>query len=308
MEHLQNLVYYCSVSKGPVILAQYNPRGDAEVQEIAAECLERVPPFHSRFTHATNNRRYSFLIDSGVVFCAIVDEALPKGDGFAFLEHVRDEFNRLLKAKGLGNRKDETLLQDRGLNEDLGPVFRRLAAPLMGISRAEKIRKEEQEEEARALHEEEEVAFFDPSAAASALLSEKPPQSESNSRPKKDKKSLFPMSPRLGKGNKHEKKKVRDQRTEVKEIMMENCSKGLEKGHRLEVTVDGSSGGGGGGASPVSSMALQRSASMRNKGQQIAQRMWWRNVKVVLLLDVIVCAILFAVWLCICKGFECISE
>lgn len=295
MESLRNLVYYFCVSRGPVIIAQYNDLGDAELQAIAVECLDSAPPFHSRFTHTTKNKRYSFLMDSEYVYYAIVDEALGKVKVFAFLEQVRDEFKRLLKAKGLLNSKDETL-QDCGLGDDFAPTFRRLVAPLVGIPQTEKFRMEEEAASARQEEDETETEVCSPTA--SAPLYGKP---QPDSKPRKDKKSLCSISPLMLKANKHEKKKVRDQVTQVREIMMESSGRPLDNGQKLEVTVDGNTGG-------ASALSLQRTASMRTKGQQIAQRMWWRNVRVVLLLDFVVCTVLFIVWLCICRGFKCISD
>lgn len=295
MEPMRNLVYYSCVSKGPVIVAQYNGLGDADLQAIATECLDRVPPYHSRFTHATKNRRYSFLMDSEFVFCAIVDEALGKVAVFAFLEQVRNEFKRLLRAKGLLNIKDETL-QGCGLGDDFAHTFKRLVAPLVGIPQTEKCKMEEEAASARQGEDETETEVCSPTASAPLYGRPQP-----DSKPRKDKRSLCSISPLLLKSNKHEKKKVRDQLTQVEEIMMESSGKALDKGQKLEVTVDGNTGG-------ASGMSLQRTASMRTKGQQIAQRMWWRNVRVVLLLDFVVCAILFVVWLCVCRGFKCVSD
>ncbi|XP_059459678.1 phytolongin Phyl2.2 [Corylus avellana] len=41
--------------------------------------------------------------------------------------------------------------------------------------------------------------------------------------------------------------------------------------------------------------------------RQKAKNIWRKHVWVVLLLDFLVCAILFAVWLWVCRGFECLS-
>lgn len=295
MESLRKLVYYACVSRGPVIVAEYNDLGDAEQLAIAVECLGRAPPFHSRFTHTIKNRRYSFLMDSEFVYYAIVDEALPKVKVFSFLEQVRDEFKRLLRAKGLSNSKDE-ILQGCGLGDDFASTFRRLVAPLVGIPQTEKRRMEEEEASARREEDETETEVCSPTA--SAPLYGKP---QPDSKPKKDKKSLCSIPPLILKTNKHEKKKVRDQVTQVREIIMESSGKALDNGQKLEVTVDGNTGG-------AAALSLQRTASMRTKGQQIAQRMWWRNVRVVLLLDFVVCTILFVVWLCICRGFKCVSD
>jgi vesicle-associated membrane protein 7 len=84
--------------------------------------------------------------------------------------------------------------------------------------------------------------------------------------------------------------------TKVKEIMMENSGKALDKGQKLDVMVEV-------GSTPESGHHLQKSASARLH----AHRMWWSNVKLVLILDAVVCAILFAIWLGICKGFQCVK-
>ncbi|XP_058095881.1 phytolongin Phyl1.2-like [Magnolia sinica] len=43
-------------------------------------------------------------------------------------------------------------------------------------------------------------------------------------------------------------------------------------------------------------------------GRQQAGRMWRRHVRIVLLIDFVVCCILFGVWLSICKGFRCVER
>lgn len=83
---------------------------------------------------------------------------------------------------------------------------------------------------------------------------------------------------------------------QVKEIMMtnsNNSSKALDKGHKY----DQASGGN-----------RSSDSEPRNKGRQYASRMWWRNVKLVLILDLVVCCILFAIWLGICRGFSCVQS
>jgi len=41
--------------------------------------------------------------------------------------------------------------------------------------------------------------------------------------------------------------------------------------------------------------------------RQKAKQIWRKHVWVVLLLDLLVCAVLFAVWLWVCRGFECLA-
>eukprot|EP00252_Welwitschia_mirabilis_P010234 TRINITY_DN23412_c0_g1_i1.p1 TRINITY_DN23412_c0_g1~~TRINITY_DN23412_c0_g1_i1.p1 ORF type:complete len:303 (+),score=33.56 TRINITY_DN23412_c0_g1_i1:199-1107(+) len=302
MDSLRNLVHYSCVSRGPVILARYDDSADSELRKMAAECVDKAPPHHSRFSHTACKRRYSFLIEADFVFFAIVDEALAKSRVYGFLEQARDEFRTVLKGKGLTTNVKDDILKGSGLNEDFTCVFRRLVAPLVGIPQnliVEEDSAPKSVETTSGSVEEEEAS----SPTASALLQEK---RECDFSMKKDKK-FCPLLPKAGK---HEKKKVRDQITETKEIA--NDSGG--KGQKIEVTVEGNDGFSSWNRENVGSdgslgVSLQRrDAGMRSKGQQLAQRMWWRNVRVVLLLDVAVCAILFAIWLGICNGFNCISE
>lgn len=81
---------------------------------------------------------------------------------------------------------------------------------------------------------------------------------------------------------------------QVKEIMMTNSGKALDKCQKLE---------GGGGSSD-----MDHAGTRKMKGRQVASRMWWRNVKLVLILDLVVCCVLFAIWLGICKGFNCVKS
>lgn len=49
------------------------------------------------------------------------------------------------------------------------------------------------------------------------------------------------------------------------------------------------------------------SFSEKGGGRERARRVWRRHVKVVLVIDFLVCLVLFGVWLSICKGFQCIT-
>eukprot|EP01018_Ginkgo_biloba_P024779 Gb_39006 [translate_table: standard] len=289
MGPLLNLVYFSCVSKAAMILAEHSD-GDAELEELAAQCLERVPPLHSRFTHTTRRRMYSFLMDGPFIYCAIVDEALEKPQVFAFLEHVRDEFKKLLKNKSLEG------FSSCCFDEEFGPVYRRLVAPLVGFPQMEKDRMAGEETTAQPVITRQNEVFSSPTA--SVPLYDNPPMGDFNNH----KPLLGNTNNNNDKEKQKKNKRAKDQMTEVRDIIMENSDKAMDKGKKLEIMVDGNRPGG------LSTMSLQKSASFRSKGQQLAQRMWWRNVRLVLLIDVVVCAILFGVWLGICHGFRCISE
>ncbi|GLJ18669.1 hypothetical protein SUGI_0333030 [Cryptomeria japonica] len=298
---MQNLVYYSCVSRATTILAEHS-EGDLELEELATQCLEKIPPLHSRFTHTTRKKMFNFLMDGPFVYFAIVDEALGKSKAFSFLENVRDEFKKLLKAKG--NCSDGLLFSSCCFRDEFGPVYKKLVSPLVGVPQIEKDRILEEEMAAPATqsgiitHQSPQV-FSSPTDASMPLYDNAHVGGDSNNRP------LLGGHEKKKNAN---KKKNKDHVTEIRDIVMENSGKALDinKGNsnRVEIVMDGNRSGG---ALPTP-LSLQKSASFRSKGQQVAQRMWWRNVRLVLFIDVVVCAILFGVWLGICNGFKCISE
>ncbi|KAL5230134.1 hypothetical protein ABZP36_028910 [Zizania latifolia] len=58
----------------------------------------------------------------------------------------------------------------------------------------------------------------------------------------------------------------------------------------------------------VGGMSLERSTSQpRLRWQQSSWSLWLRTVKIVIIIDSIICLLLFAAWLAVCKGFQCVS-
>ncbi|XP_062192729.1 phytolongin Phyl1.1-like [Phragmites australis] len=58
----------------------------------------------------------------------------------------------------------------------------------------------------------------------------------------------------------------------------------------------------------VGGMSLERSSSQsRLRRQQPSRSLWMRHVKIIIIVDVVICLVLFAAWLAICKGFQCVS-
>lgn len=114
MGSVTNLVYYASVARGSTVLADYKKSKEDLADIAVAECLEKVPPFHNKFTYTMKQRMFIFLMDGPLTYCAIVDEALGKLKGTQFLELVRDEFKLLLRSRGL----DASRLERNALNSD----------------------------------------------------------------------------------------------------------------------------------------------------------------------------------------------
>ncbi|KAF6154694.1 hypothetical protein GIB67_000578 [Kingdonia uniflora] len=54
-------------------------------------------------------------------------------------------------------------------------------------------------------------------------------------------------------------------------------------------------------------LSREFSIALQKTGRHSAKKVWRRHVWIVLLIDFIVCCILFGIWLWICKGFKCIA-
>lgn len=42
-------------------------------------------------------------------------------------------------------------------------------------------------------------------------------------------------------------------------------------------------------------------------GRKSMQRIWRQQVRMVLIIDLVVCSLLFGIWLSVCKGFQCVG-
>ncbi|XP_026664301.1 phytolongin Phyl1.1-like [Phoenix dactylifera] len=105
--------------------------------------------------------------------------------------------------------------------------------------------------------------------------------------------SISGRTPLLG-NSKHDKRKMKDKVVENHEV----CEDRIDRGVKINMPPE-----------PVGSMPLQKSSSLRRtQAPQVGQRLWWRHVKLVVAADIILCLVLFGVWLAVCKGFKCISD
>lgn len=57
--------------------------------------------------------------------------------------------------------------------------------------------------------------------------------------------------------------------------------------------------------SPASAAASPTAAQLQMKKRRA--KVWWRHVKVVMVVDLFLCFILFAIWMAVCRGFHCLS-
>ncbi|KAK1276183.1 putative VAMP-like protein [Acorus gramineus] len=111
-------------------------------------------------------------------------------------------------------------------------------------------------------------------------------------------------APLLGRPSKNERKKMKDRGVDAREGGSDERTVRIDVDHESHGANSGVSGGGGSGAV----ISLQKSSSSnRVRAQQGARRVWWRQVRIIVAIDVVVCLLLFGVWLAVCKGFRCVS-
>lgn len=277
VESIQNKVYYCCVSKGNHILYAYCG-GDQEIENVAALCLEEAPSFHRWYFETLGKKTYGFFMEDGYVYFTIVDEGLGNSVVLRFLEHVRDEFRKVARK---GSRGILPNMNSIYIQEKLVPVIRNLINSLENVSHGGSNWRDE--------------------TSSSSHVDLSPSPSNLNGQIEGASSTKAPL---LGKSSKPEKKKVKDHVIAMRDVELEEHRKSTDRGTRVDSgNLDGISQGGAG--APGSLQKDMGSMRMRSSSQNIRKK-WWRQVRIVLAIDVAVCVILFAIWLVICHGISCI--
>lgn len=277
MDSIQNKVHYCCVSKGNNILYVYSG-GDQEVENVAALCLGRAPPFHRWYFETVGKRTFGFFIEDGYVYFTIVAKGLGNSVVLRFLEHVRDEFKKLVRK---GSRGILPNMNSISIQEKLVPVVRVLITSLESVSHGSSNWRDE--------------------TSSSFNVDQSPSPTNLNGQIEGTSSTKAPL---LGKSNKPDKKKVKDHVITMRDVELEEHRKSTERGARVD-------SGNPDCVSPSvtgASASLQKdTGSMRiRSAPQNVRKKWWRQVRIVLAIDAVVCIILFIIWLVICRGISCI--
>ncbi|MCO5600569.1 hypothetical protein L7F22_054683 [Adiantum nelumboides] len=293
MGPLPNLIYYASVCTSALdTIAEYLD-GDAELPRMALNCLQLLPPYHSRLSHTTNRRMFACIIDQPFLYCTIADEALNRSSVMSFLEQVQQEF--MLYATATGCLADHGKWEAHSLDVTFDSIFRRLVSPFVGIPQEEK--------DCIAAEPSNNQMYTDVEADVESGLGNTYYDRYNHASPCHDMSSgsrstSIPLISKTS-STKYKHKKNKDEARDASEKVEDNKGRPFDKVHKLEITGDITG----------PKTQLQRLGSSRSfKGQQVAQRMWWRSVKIVLMLDAFICLILFCIWLGICRGFSCTKD
>lgn len=241
-------------------------RGDHQLETLAALCLEKTPPYHRWYFETMGGKTYGFLIEDGCVYFTIVDKGLANPGVLRFLENVRDAFK---KASKRGFRGSFSSMSSTSVQEQLVPVIRNLIASLEHVS--------------HNWHAE----------AHSSHVGLSPSPSDVNAQTK---------APLLG--SKQDKKKQKEHAIAVRDIEMEEHRRSADRGARAESGPMDANNHNGAGSS-ISTQKDYSSTRSRSIPQNMRKK-WWRQVRIVLAIDAAVCLLLFAIWLCICRGLSCL--
>ncbi|KAJ6877693.1 phytolongin Phyl1.1-like [Populus alba x Populus x berolinensis] len=274
MSSMHNTVHYCCVAKGNRTLYVYSG-ADIEIENVAALCLERPPSYHKWYFETIAKKTFGFFIEDGFVYFTIVDEGLGNPGVLQFLEHVRDEFKKVARK---GSRGSFSGMNSINIQEQLVPVIRRLITSLEHVS----------------------SNGWAGESSSSDNLGLSPSPVNANGQIEVVSSTKAPL---LGKPNKQDKRKSKDHAITIRDIELEEHRKSTDRGAKLDSTTLDSNNQAGVG----SSISLQKDlGSMRIRASsQSIRKKWWRQVRIVLAIDVAICLILFVIWLSICGGFGC---
>uniref|UniRef100_A0ACD5WFZ9 Uncharacterized protein n=1 Tax=Avena sativa TaxID=4498 RepID=A0ACD5WFZ9_AVESA len=87
--------------------------------------------------------------------------------------------------------------------------------------------------------------------------------------------------------------KVQAQVSEVKNVMMENIEKVLDRGEKIELLVD------------KTENLRSQAQDFRQQGTQVRRKMWLQNMKIKLIVLGIIIALILIIILSVCHGFKC---
>uniref|UniRef100_A0A7C9CRR3 Longin domain-containing protein n=3 Tax=Opuntia streptacantha TaxID=393608 RepID=A0A7C9CRR3_OPUST len=112
----QNLIY-SFVARGNVILAEYT-EFTGNFTSIASQCLQKLPATNNKFTYNCDGHTFNFLVSDGFTYCVVAVESVGRQIPMAFLERVKDDFN-----KRYSGGKAATAAA-KSLNREFGPKLK----------------------------------------------------------------------------------------------------------------------------------------------------------------------------------------
>ncbi|KAH6770207.1 vesicle-associated membrane protein 726 [Perilla frutescens var. hirtella] len=113
----QQELIYSFVARGTVILAEYT-EFKGNFTSVASQCLQKLPASSNKFTYNCDGHTFNYHVENGFTYCVVAVESTGRQLPIAFLERVKEDFN-----KRYGGGKAATAGQN-SLNKEFGPKLK----------------------------------------------------------------------------------------------------------------------------------------------------------------------------------------
>ncbi|KAI8537926.1 hypothetical protein RHMOL_Rhmol09G0062100 [Rhododendron molle] len=113
----QQSLIYSFVARGTVVLAEYT-EFTGNFTGIASQCLQKLPATNNKFTYNCDGHTFNYLVENGFTYCVVAVESSGRQIPIAFLERVKDDFN-----KRYAGGKAATAVA-KSLNKEFGPKLK----------------------------------------------------------------------------------------------------------------------------------------------------------------------------------------
>ncbi|KAF2314121.1 hypothetical protein GH714_022414 [Hevea brasiliensis] len=89
----QQSLIYSFVARGTVILVEYT-EFTGNFTSIASQCLQKLPSSSNKFTYNCDGHTFNYLVENGFTYCVVAVESAGRQIPIAFLERVKEDFNK----------------------------------------------------------------------------------------------------------------------------------------------------------------------------------------------------------------------
>ncbi|KAL8162885.1 hypothetical protein V2J09_014374 [Rumex salicifolius] len=113
----QQTLIYSLVARGTVVLAEYT-EFSGNFNSVATQCLQKLPASNNKFTYNCDGHTFNYLAENGFTYCVVATESAGRQLPIAFLERVKEDFNKRYGGGKASNTKAN------GLNKEFGPKLK----------------------------------------------------------------------------------------------------------------------------------------------------------------------------------------
>ncbi|GKU98612.1 hypothetical protein SLEP1_g11596 [Rubroshorea leprosula] len=89
----QQTLIYSFVARGTVILADYT-EFTGNFTTVASQCLQKLPSSNNKFTYNCDGHTFNYHVENGFTYCVVAVESAGRQIPIAFLERVKEDFNK----------------------------------------------------------------------------------------------------------------------------------------------------------------------------------------------------------------------